>query len=92
MSYAKAMKHARNVRKSRKQARMYFGFDSFSGPTRAAAASPILGPLMNIRHWFRERRFDRPGSPAYRHRRECIHEAVMDYRAATAARTESRPG
>ena len=31
MSYQKAMKHARNVRKQRKQSRMYFGFDTGSG-------------------------------------------------------------
>jgi hypothetical protein len=31
MSYEKAMKHARNVRKCRKQSRMYFGFDCCGG-------------------------------------------------------------
>jgi len=31
MSYEKATKHARNVRKTRKQGRMHFGFSTGSG-------------------------------------------------------------
>jgi len=85
MSYAKAMKHARSIRKCRKQSRMYFGFDSCSGPTKAASASPLLGPLLNTRRWFQDRRDDHPGSAGYRYRRECVREAIAAYRSAVRA-------
>lgn len=85
MSYEKAMKHARNVRKCRAQGRMYFGFASSSGQVKAVAAHAALGPLTNIRRWFHDRQSYTPGTPAYRHLRECIREQIDEYRAAMEA-------
>jgi hypothetical protein len=41
MSYEKAMKHSRNIRKCRKQAKMHFGFDSCSIPTKSIWADEM---------------------------------------------------
>jgi len=48
MSYAKAMKHARNVRKSRKQANMHFGFDTDSGRWPSVRSCPEYAAMLNI--------------------------------------------
>lgn len=53
MNYQKAMKHARNVRKCRKQSRMHFGFDSFSG--KVPAGNEIAQIKNTIWHMFNSR-------------------------------------
>ena len=86
MSYRKAMKHARNVHKCRKQARMHFGFDSSAGPTPAARANPLLSALIDVREWFRDRHHEHPLGAAYV--RECIRERIADLRALRAGQPE----
>lgn len=81
MSYDKAMKHTRNVRKVRKQANNYFGFDTGSGQWPAAAAHPYLGPCINIRRWWPDR--------ADPHTRECIREQIEEARMAKASMPSS---
>jgi len=74
MSYDKAMKHTRNIRKVRKQANNYFGFDTGSGRWPAAAAHAYLGPCLNIRRWWPDR--------ADPYTRECIREQIEEARMA----------
>ena len=81
MSYDKAMKHTGNVRKVRKQANNYFGFDTGSGHWPAAAAHPYLGPCLNIRRWWPDR--------ADPHTRECIREQIEEARMAKASKPRS---
>ena len=80
MSYAKAMKHARNVRKCRKQANMHFGFDTGSG--KWPAASPACRALDDIRRWFKWRHDDAK-EKGYKYVRECIQEKINEYRLLT---------
>lgn len=77
MSYDKAMRHTRNVRKTRKQSRQYMGFDTGSAwpnPRR----NPKTDALLEIQEWFTNRNM---GDKA--HNRECIREAIARYRAMT---------
>lgn len=78
MSYKKAMKHWNNIRKCKKQAaNMYMGFDAGNGAfkeTPAMAESRVL--MGQIKSWFRERH---EGNKQYN--RECVREAIADYRA-----------
>lgn len=92
MSYEKAMKHTRNVRKCRKQSRQYMGFDTGSGHWPGVGQSPYLMALLEVRRWFKERH---RGDPAYN--RECIREAIArcrshaaTMRAAAEAEAEAR--
>ena len=78
MSYAKAMKHSRNVRKCRMQSRMHFGFDTGSGSWPSGWGNPNVRPFLEIQEWFPRRH---NGDKAYN--RECIREAV---RAARSVR------
>lgn len=79
MSYAKAMKHSRNVRKVRKQANMHFGFDTGSGPWPSFRGTPEGGAIMHIRDWFQDRHRDKsPGRSQYM--RECIREQTKGLR------------
>ena len=67
MSYAKAMKHARNIRKCRKQRNMHFGFDCASG----AWPSIWTNPKFVVGEWFKRRH---EGDSQYN--RECIREQI----------------
>lgn len=61
MSYEKARKHARNVRKSRKQGRMHFGFSTGSGSWPSPHAEERECPVCKF---YRSRvYFDRDGGP-----------------------------
>ena len=76
MSYEKAMKHARNVRKIKKQSRMYMGFDSSSGLAKPSpAARELQCKLLEVKRWFKDRH---DGDRQYN--RECIRESVGDLR------------
>lgn len=80
MSYAKAMKHARNVRKCRKMRNMYMGFDTGSGSWPSFRATPYGGALCEVRDWWPQRH---DGDAAKRqYNRECIREAITRLRAA----------
>lgn len=81
MSYAKAMKHARNVRKSRKQSRMYFGFDTGT-PWASPYRNPELALLRDIRNWFKDRHFY-----GITRSRDCICAAIKELRALRKAGT-----
>ncbi len=74
MSYEKAMKHARNVRKCRKQSRMHFGFDSCSHPT----PSIWTNKRFVVGQWFKDRHTEPRG---LRYVRECIRETIAEIRA-----------
>lgn len=76
MSYEKAMKHARNVRKLKKQSRMYMGFDASSGLAKPSpAVREMQCKMMEVNRWFKERH---DGDSQYN--RECIRESVGDLR------------
>ncbi len=78
MSYAKAMKHAHNVRKCRKQGKMHFGFNCSDTPWPSGWGNPSIRPLLEIQTWFPMRN---DGDAAKRqHNRECIREAIMEAR------------
>jgi len=82
MSYAKAMKHARNVRKCRKMSNMYMGFDTGSGRWPSIRSTPYGRAMCEIRDWYPRRN---EGDAATRqYNRECIREAVQSMRAAKA--------
>jgi hypothetical protein len=83
VSYEKAMKHTRNVRKSRMQGRMYFGFDTGSRWGRNPRQDPLFAALADIRDWF-SRRHDGDAQ----HNRECIREAIAEVRHLRSARPE----
>lgn len=85
MSYAKAMKHARNVRKTRAQARMHFGFDSCTGKTPAARSYPEIGAMLNIGEWFAG--CHRGDAARRQHMRECIREQIDELRSIRANQT-----
>lgn len=81
MSYAKAMKHARNVRKCRKQSKMYMGFDTGGGRWPSIGSSPALSLEREVKEWFRDRHIDAKilnKSPQYV--RECIRESITKLR------------
>lgn len=82
MSYEKAMKHTRNVRKVRKQANMYMGFDTGSGRWPAGRSNPYLAAILNIREWFPLRH--EGDAAARQHTRECIKEQIQDARNAAS--------
>ena len=73
MSYAKAMKHASNVRKCRKQKNMYMGFDTGSGRWPSIRGTPYGAALMHVRDWFTTRHTCEHGS---QYARECIREQI----------------
>lgn len=76
MSYEKAMKHARNVRKQKKQSRMYMGFDTSSGLAKPSpAVREMQCKMMEVKRWFRDRH---DGDSQYN--RDCIRESVADLR------------
>jgi hypothetical protein len=76
MSYAKAMKHARNVRKCRKQSRMHFGFDVGSGSWPSIRSNPLFAAELEVREWFAARHIG--GDAQYN--RECIRDAISTLR------------
>ncbi len=76
MSYDKAMRHAANVRKCRKQSRNYMGFDAGTGSWPNARRSPLRAREIEVGEWFKERH---RGDKQYL--RECIREAIADVRA-----------
>lgn len=76
MSYEKAMRHAGNVRKCRKQSRNYMGFDAGSGAWPNARRNPLVAREIEVREWYKERH---RGDKQYL--RECIREAIADVRA-----------
>lgn len=78
MSYEKAMKHTRNVRKVKKQARQYMGFDT--GYRSQTKYSERTYALIELRRWFRERNC---GDKSYN--RECIREKLSDIRGMVTA-------
>lgn len=75
MSYEKAMRHAANVRKCRKQARNYMGFDAGSGSWPNPRKNPLRAREIEVGEWFKERH---RGDKQYL--RECIREAIADVR------------
>lgn len=75
MSYAKAMKHARNVRKVRKQARMYMGFDTGSGHWPNPRRNPEVAAMITIREWWPQRH-----DGDSQHGRECLREKIAELR------------
>lgn len=80
MSYEKAMKHASNVRKCKKQARNYMGFDTGSGSWPNPRRNPVFARELEVREWFKDRhRGDR------QYARECVREAIADVRAMRLA-------
>lgn len=79
MSYAKAMKHTANVRKCRKQSRMYMGFDAGTGSWPNVRRNPYMAALLEVREWFRTRHH---GDKKYT--RECIREAIQECRKQKA--------
>lgn len=80
MSYEKAMRHTRNVKKCRRQSRQYMGFDTGSGEWKNPRSNPYMAAWINVREWFRSRHV---GDSQYN--RECIREAIAECRAAAAA-------
>jgi len=82
MSYDKAMKHSRNVRKTRKQANNYMGFDTGTGRWPNPRRNPEVAAMIEVRDWFRQRHF---GDKAYN--RECIAQAIETLRAVRAAQS-----
>lgn len=79
MSYEKAMKHTRNIRKCRKQSNNYMGFDTGSGKWPSARSNPYLARILEIREWFKLR--NKGSAETRKHKRECIREAICDARA-----------
>jgi len=76
------MKHARNVRKSRKQANMDFGFHTGSGSWPSGWSNPEIAAERHIQDWFATRNW---GDAAERQKsRECIREQIADLRAMRA--------
>lgn len=75
MSYEKAMKHSANVRKCRKQARQYMGFDTGTGAWPNPRRNPYMASLLEVREWFAMRHL---GDSQYN--RECIREAIAECR------------
>lgn len=86
MSYEKAMKHSRNVRKCRKQARQYMGFDAGTGRWPSVRSNPYMVALLNVREWFRTRHV---GNFAYN--RECVIEAIADCRKYGPVKSKVTP-
>ena len=82
VSYEKAMKHARNVQKVRKQGRMYMGFDTGSGSWPSIRSHPYWAAAMHVRDWYKDR--NKGSCDERRHTRECIREAVFEARRARA--------
>jgi hypothetical protein len=76
MSYEKAMKHASNIRKRRKQASMHFGFDSSTIKETPLSRSCTV-KLLNIKAWFKDRHTH--SNKAYI--RECISQEIAAYRS-----------
>lgn len=75
MSYDKAMRHARNVRKLKKQANMFMGFNASTTPWPNPRRDPETALCIQIKDWFKHRRF---GDHAYN--RECIRDSVAELR------------
>lgn len=75
MSYEKAMRHAANVRKCKKQSRNYLGFDAGSGSWPNPRRNPLRAREIEVAEWFRDRH---RGDSQYN--RECIREAIADVR------------
>lgn len=74
MSYEKAMKHTRNVRKCRKQANNYMGFDTGSGHWPSIRSTEFGEAYVSVREWFRDRHlWDKEQA---QHTRECIREQI----------------
>lgn len=77
MSYEKAMKHARNVRKCRKQKKMYMGFDTGTDSFKESPECRALNvQRMEVSRWFSERH---NGDSAYN--RECIRQSISELRS-----------
>lgn len=73
MSYEKAMKHHRNIKKCKKQSTMHFGFDSCSKPTKSIWSNPRF----RIEKAYNNRHTDSRGLTYIR---ECIAEYIEDIR------------
>lgn len=56
MSYEKAMKHTGNVRKCRKQAGQYMGFET-GGAWPNPRRNPLVARQIEVLEWFRQRHF-----------------------------------
>jgi len=80
MSYGKAMRHARNVRKTRKQGKMHFGFDTGSAWPNPRN-NPATAAWINIRDWFACRH--RGTAEDRANRRAAIREQISDFRSLT---------
>jgi len=74
------MKHARNVRKCRKQRNMYMGFSTDSGSWPSFRSTPYGAALMHIRDWFKQRH---DGDKQYC--REAIREQIAIIREIVGA-------
>jgi hypothetical protein len=83
MSYEKAMKHWRNIRKCKKQQHQYFGFDCFPKNTPSAWSIPVFACTMNIKNWFSGRN---SGDAEQRARiRSIIRDEIKDLRSFLAS-------
>jgi hypothetical protein len=75
MSYEKAMKHSRNVRKCRKQSGNYMGFDAGTGAWPNPRRNPETRLILQLRDWLKMRHFDDAA-----HNRACIRESIAELR------------
>lgn len=82
MSYQKAMRHARNVRKQRAQSKMHFGFDVGSGSWPSIRSNPICAAELDIEHWFKCRNDD---NDKRQYARDCIRERIKELRELRAS-------
>lgn len=81
MSYEKAMRHSHNVRKLKKQARQFMGFDARSTPWPNPRRNPETRAYITVREWFKDRHHGDP-----QHNRECIRDEIANLRRIRAAR------
>lgn len=74
MSYEKAMKHTANVRKCKKQANNYMGFDTGSGRWPSIRSTEFGEAYISVRDWFKDRHLS--GKDKAQYTRECIREQI----------------
>jgi hypothetical protein len=82
MSYEKAMKHWRNIRKCKKQQHQYFGFDCSDKPTPSVWSNPYMCCILNIHYWFPDRNEGDAEKRAYN--RSSIREQIAEARVIFA--------
>ncbi|NOS75368.1 MAG: hypothetical protein HOP36_12710 [Methyloglobulus sp.] len=78
MSYNKAMKHWKNIRKCKKQQHQYFGFACFTERTPSVWSNPAFACRLNIRNWVPDRNEGDAEKRAYA--RDCIRSEIATAR------------